>query len=67
MMMWRRGLSNTELYTMGGLPGAGLGGQWRRGSIIASPRRTAVLRTRQAEGEYSRRNDTMYTMYIMVK
>ena len=43
------GLSNTELYTMGGLPGAGLGGQCRRGSIIASPRRTAVLRTRQAE------------------
>ena len=47
MTMWRR--DQATLNSNGGFSRSWAWGQWRRGSIIVSTKRTAVLRTRQAE------------------
>ena len=46
-MMWRR--DQSTLNSNGGFTRSWTWEQWRRGSIIASTRRTALLKTRQAE------------------
>ena len=58
------GLSNTELYTMGGITRSWTWGAVEERQYNCLNKKDSSAKDKVGRGEYSRRNDTMYTMYI---